>query len=89
MVLNLNNYPNPFSGVTTISYSLSNEADVTLTLTDQMGRLVGILVDGMQLSGKQEVSWDASGFSSGVYTIELKVHQAENVVTEYRKLIVR
>jgi len=89
IALNLNNYPNPFNGTTTISYTLADDAVVTLTLSDQMGRLVGKLVDSRQLSGKQEVYWDASGFSSGVYTIELKVHQAENVVTEYRKLIVR
>jgi hypothetical protein len=87
--LNLTNYPNPFSGRTTITYELSGDAHVVLTLTDQTGRLVGTLVDGNQTSGKQEVFWDASGFSSGVYTIELKVHQDENVVTEYRKLIVR
>ncbi|MBM3410332.1 MAG: T9SS type A sorting domain-containing protein, partial [Bacteroidetes bacterium] len=87
--LNLSNYPNPFNGSTIITYTLSDEAQVKLTLTDQMGRLVGKLVDGKQLSGKKEVYWDASGFTSGVYTIELKVHQAENVVTEYRKLIVR
>ena len=89
MALNLNNYPNPFNGVTTITYTLSDDADVTLTLTDQMGRVVGKLAEGRQPSGKQEVYWDASGFSSGVYTIELKVYHAENVVTEYRKLIVR
>jgi hypothetical protein len=89
IALNLNNYPNPFNGTTTISYTLADDAVVTLTLSDQMGRLVGKLVDSRQLSGKQEVYWDASGFSSGVYTVELKVHQAENVVTEYRKLIVR
>jgi len=89
MALNLNNYPNPFNGVTTITYTLSDDADVTLTLTDQMGRVVGKLAEGRQPSGKQNVYWDASGFSSGVYTIELKVYHAENVVTEYRKLIVR
>jgi hypothetical protein len=89
MALNLNNYPNPFNGVTTITYTLSDDADLTLTLTDQMGRVVGKLAEGRQPSGKQEVYWDASGFSSGVYTIELKVYHAENVVTEYRKLIVR
>ncbi len=61
------NCPNPFNPTTTIRYGLSKKSYVQLFIYDVLGRQVAKLVDGIQHPSEQSVSWDASGFSSGVY----------------------
>ena len=61
------NYPNPFNPVTTIKYDLVEYGNVMLTVYDILGREVEILVNEQQQPGRYEVSWNASGFASGIY----------------------
>ncbi len=61
------NYPNPFSLATTISYDLPRAADVSLTVVDLLGRQVRELVSGTKPAGTYEVSFQATGLSSGIY----------------------
>jgi hypothetical protein len=67
------NYPNPFSTSTQISYALKNSSHNTLTVYDISGRKVQTLVDEFQAAGEHSIHWDASHFSSGLYFYELKV----------------
>ncbi|MDR9416169.1 MAG: CotH kinase family protein [Gracilimonas sp.] len=66
------NYPNPFNPETTISYSIAEQANVTLKVYDSLGRLVTTLVNGYKAPGQYQVSWNASGHSSGVYIYRLE-----------------
>ena len=66
------NYPNPFNPITQIEYGLPEEADVTLTVYDIMGRQVKTLVDQQQQPGRYEVSLDGSGLASGNYIYRLR-----------------
>jgi photosystem II stability/assembly factor-like uncharacterized protein len=77
------NYPNPFNPITTISYQLLSRSQVSLRLYDVLGREVSTLVNETQEPGAHQVSWDASGFASGVYFYRL---QAGSFV-ETKKLI--
>ena len=43
----LQNYPNPFNPETTISYELPATSQVTITVTDVLGRVVEVLKDGI------------------------------------------
>jgi hypothetical protein len=65
------NYPNPFNGTTRITYTLSHRSYTTLTLYDQIGRRIAILVDGVEPAGTRYVLFDASSLSSGVYYYRL------------------
>ncbi|MEE1507547.1 MAG: T9SS type A sorting domain-containing protein, partial [Candidatus Neomarinimicrobiota bacterium] len=65
------NYPNPFNPLTTISFNLSEDADVQLSVYDVLGREVAELVSGRVVSGFHEVVWDASEVASGVYIYKL------------------
>ena len=65
------NYPNPFNPLTTISFNLSEDADVQLSVYDVLGREVAELVSGRVVSGFHEVVWDASEVASGVYVYKL------------------
>ena len=59
--------PNPFSSQVRISYELSSSTKVSLQILDQNGRRLQEIVKGYQMSGQQEVLWNAKAYSSGVY----------------------
>ena len=71
------NYPNPFNPSTTIRYSLPTSAHVKLTLYNTLGQVVGELVNEEQSAGWKEVTWDASGISSGIYLYRLQALQRD------------
>ncbi len=70
------NYPNPFNSVTTIHYDLPKTAYVKLQVIDVLGRIISVLVNDKQESGRYQVEWhgkDNNGnhVSSGLYFYEL------------------
>ena len=67
-------YPNPFNASATISYALPEEARVTLTVFDALGRQVSQLVDGVQPAGNHDVRFEASNLPSGVYVYRLEAY---------------
>jgi hypothetical protein len=71
------NDPNPFSGTTTISYTLPEEAHVELNIYDLAGRRVRNLVDGFQKPGRLVVQWDGRNgagqeVGNGLYLCKLR-----------------
>ncbi|MEX2364053.1 MAG: T9SS type A sorting domain-containing protein [Balneolaceae bacterium] len=67
------NYPNPFNPTTVISYQLAVNSLVNLEVFDVMGRKVAVLVDGEMIpAGRHQVTFDASGLSSGIYFYRLQ-----------------
>jgi aminopeptidase N len=70
------NYPNPFNPSTTIRFSLSGPAFVSLRIYDASGRLVRTLVEASLPAGTYARAWDGTGprgaaVSSGVYLYRL------------------
>lgn len=61
------NYPNPFNPTTTISFNLPSASRVDLSIYNVLGQKVVTLVDGRLDAGPNDVEWDASNHSSGVY----------------------
>ena len=61
------NYPNPFNPVTSIKYSIPKQSLVRLVVYDILGREITTLVNEMKQPGNYNVSFDASGYASGVY----------------------
>lgn len=78
------NYPNPFNPVTTIKFSIVENAYVSLKVYDMLGKEVANPVDQQMNSGVYEYQFDASGLSSGVYYYRLQA--GENSLT--RKMTV-
>jgi hypothetical protein len=65
-------YPNPFNPSTSITYTVSSETGVSILVFDVNGRIVDRLIEAKNHSnGSFEVSWDAEGFTSGVYFIKM------------------
>ena len=66
------NYPNPFNPSTIISYDIPKLSQVTLVIYDVLGRQVAELVDGEKAPGSYQVTFDATGLSTGVYFYALQ-----------------
>jgi hypothetical protein len=66
------NYPNPFNPATTFTFDLPVQADVVLTVYDQLGRVVASLLSHAQKdAGVHSITWDGSQLASGVYFYRL------------------
>jgi hypothetical protein len=61
------NYPNPFNPSTTLQYAVPEKSTVKITVSDMIGRVVAVLVDGEVEAGVRTVAFDASALESGVY----------------------
>ncbi|MBE77061.1 MAG: hypothetical protein CMG41_04920 [Candidatus Marinimicrobia bacterium] len=71
------NYPNPFNPSTQIRYALPEEARVTISVYDLMGRKVRTLVNDVQSAGYRSVIWNATNdmgrqVSAGVYIYSIQ-----------------
>ncbi len=72
-----NNFPNPFNPITILRYDLPEQAQVTLTVYDLMGREVTQLVNTTREAGFKSVQWDATDsfgkpVSAGVYLYQIQ-----------------
>jgi len=71
MGANVRLFPNPFTTSTTIEYELTNPSSIQITIYNHLGEQVE-LIEKKQLSGKQQVVWNAEGLPAGVYYCVLK-----------------
>ncbi len=64
----IRNYPNPFTGQTTITFSLPKDSPVTLFISDVTGRQVATLINNeITQSGTHQVTFDGIRHTAGVY----------------------
>ncbi len=61
------NYPNPFNPETRIHFTLPNTEKVKLTVFNQLGQQVAVLVDGVKPAGAYSVSFRGDDLPSGLY----------------------
>lgn len=66
------NYPNPFNPETKIEFALPNAGFTRLIIYDLRGREVTRLIDKELNAGVHTISWNASGFASGLYFYSLQ-----------------
>ena len=64
-------YPNPFNPVTTLSFGLPIETEVSLSVYNLQGKEVISLIDGNLDAGDHSVVWNADRHSSGVYFVKM------------------
>jgi hypothetical protein len=65
-------YPNPTYSEVNISYTLTNEEDLDISVSDMTGRVVGHVYTGTQHSGTYSVVADLSSLTGGVYFINFR-----------------
>ena len=80
----LQNFPNPFNSITSISFQLQAESSMSFTIYDFMGNVVKDLFSGIESSGYKSINWDATNnngdlVSTGMYFYRLRVGDASEV----------
>lgn len=78
------NYPNPFSQQTTVTFTLPNAATVRFFVVDAMGHLVNSFERHYE-AGEQSLVLDMSSYGSGVYFYGIEVDGERRM----RKMIMR
>ena len=77
------NYPNPFNPKTMIRYQIPVASDVELTVYNSLGQEIIKLISEKQSAGLHQTTWNASGFSSGLYYYILQAGEFQQI----RKMI--
>lgn len=65
--IQLSNYPNPFSGETTISYYLQQESNIRLSILNSQGKEVRTLLNGIEQRGAHKLQILAENLPTGLY----------------------
>lgn len=86
------NFPNPFNPTTTIEFRLGDDpAIVSLKVYNMLGQEVATLLNEEELDGgEQEVTFDASKLSSGIYVYKVyakSLGEGENFYQESKKML--
>jgi hypothetical protein len=88
--IRIENYPNPFSGVTRFGYSLPFDSEVSLKIYNALGELQTVVLNNVrQQASHYSLDYDASGLAPGVYfcRFEVKSESTSDVIT--KPIIVR
>ncbi|MCH7964781.1 MAG: T9SS type A sorting domain-containing protein [Bacteroidetes bacterium] len=81
-------YPNPFNPSTQISYSLAQDADVTLKVYDMLGTEVSELLNETQPAGIYEINFNGKNLASGVYIYRVIARKNGSVLfTDTKRMI--
>lgn len=73
------NYPNPFNPATLVRFNCPFRSHVSIKVYDALGRLVSVLFEGVAEAGYNEVQFNTSHLSSGIYLCRMKA--GDNVQT--------
>lgn len=65
------NYPNPFNPLTTISFELPQDQNISIKIFDMTGRVVETLYSGKLLAGNYSFDFDGTAMASGMYVYQL------------------
>lgn len=79
------NFPNPAKGNTSINYTLTNNSDVTIQITDLTGKVIKVINEGAKGAGTYTVNVNTADLSAGNYFYSLTtengtVTKAMNVI---------
>jgi hypothetical protein len=64
-------YPNPANGNAAVNYSLTEQSEVVITITDITGKVVNTLNEGVKAQGAHRVDLNTANLSAGTYFISI------------------
>ncbi|MHC1708032.1 MAG: carboxypeptidase regulatory-like domain-containing protein [Bacteroidales bacterium] len=82
------NVPNPFNGITEVTFSLPQQAYVSVYISNILGETIKTLPAGLQREGQHTISVDLQGFSPGVYYYTLVASGNQRNDRQTRKLVI-
>ena len=72
------NYPNPFTGVTTISYTLDKTASVRIEVFNVLGQRVHVLLNTTQPTGTYSQTLDLTHQPAGTYLLRITANSQQH-----------
>ena len=72
----IENYPNPFSSITTLSYILEKPSSVTIRIFNSQEQLIKKIIKD-QPKGEQQFLWNAGELPAGIYYY--RIHTGDKV----------
>ena len=83
------NYPNPFTKSTLISYTIPKPSNVKIQIYNIRGYLVEELINGIETAGRKQIEWNVpeipasagTGLSSGIYFYRLSTEEKSFIKT--------
>ena len=72
LLIQISNYPNPFSYATTIRYKIEKASDVSIEMFNAVGQKVAVLVNGKKQAGTHNIQWKPT-VSRGIYFCKMQV----------------
>jgi hypothetical protein len=83
------NYPNPFSGKTTLTYVVPVESRIIMKVLDIVGNEIEILMNQNVIPGTWEITWDAGNYSNGIYfcTIYAEAIDTNDIMVKTIKMV--
>jgi len=78
----VNAYPNPYIGQVTINFDVEEDAFVNVSVYTSGGKLISVLANQQEKSGKKEYKFSAKQLGVGTGSYVLKVTVGENTVIE-------
>ncbi|MDC3032097.1 choice-of-anchor D domain-containing protein, partial [Bacteroidota bacterium] len=72
-----NIYPNPTNSLSTISFDVNGETNVSVKVFDLSGKLLDIVVDGNYNIGNHSLEWNPINYDKGVYIFKIYFDQVE------------
>ncbi len=73
------NYPNPFTASTSLSYDLSSDGPVRVSIVDARGVEVAVPLDRVERAGPHYVNLDLTGLASGTYFAIVRTPQGSRI----------
>jgi hypothetical protein len=80
------NRPNPFTGSTVFDFSIPKQESVKVTVYNQFGARVKVLVNEIKNAGNHRVTFESNSLPAGVYIYELKT---DDYSTRRKMVIIR
>jgi len=74
-------YPNPFNPITTISFGLAEDTEISIKVYNIQGSVVETLANQYMEAGYHSVVWDADQHSSGIYFVKMLTSPSTGGIT--------
>lgn len=84
----LNNYPNPFAGKTTIRFYQPVEGYATIEVFNFMGNKVKTIENASRTEGEHLITFDGHGLAPGVYIYTLTLKTSDDILTQTGKMVI-
>ena len=75
-----NIFPNPTNGITTVNFNMPQAGNASIEVINAIGQRVELVKQGNFAAGTQNVEFDATNYSNGVYFV--KISSGDNTSTQ-------